>query len=230
MTPTRENLAAYADGELDPLSAVEVEAALVADPALAAQVKMHRALKARLSAHFAPILEEPLPHRMAASLAPASEVIDFTAARKRHTLRRTLPRWTWIVGPALAASLIVALFVPRSGDSGNNYASQELAEALDNQLVASQPADAPTRILLSFRDQDGAYCRAFAGVAQSGIGCRDDQGWRLRMIGHGSPAKSGEFRQAGSDSSTVMVAAQEMAVGSALDAKEEEIALRSGWR
>lgn len=228
MTPTREELAAFADGELDPVRGAVIESALAADPALAAQFEAHRALNARLSAHFAPILEEPVPSRLSAPLAPAGEVIDFTAARSRRAPRRMLPRWTWIVGPALAASLVLALFVPRSG-SGDDYASPQLTAALNSQLVATQPAEAPIRILLSFRDQEGTYCRAFAGADRSGIGCRDAQGWRLRALDRGSAPKSNEFRQAGSDASAVLAAAQEMAAGHALDAVEEERAMQSGW-
>lgn len=228
MTPTREELAAFADGELGPVRGAVIESALAADPALGAEVEAHRELKARLSAHFAPILEEPLPDRLTASLAPAGEVVDFAAARSRLALRRTLPRWTWIAGPALAASLLLALLLPRSGSNGD-YASPQLAAALDNQLVATQPAEASTRILLSFRDKDGAYCRAFAGAGRSGIGCRDAQGWRLRALDRGSVPKSSEFRQAGSDASAVLAAAQEMAAGPALDAVEEERAMQSGW-
>ena len=80
MSVTREELAAFADGELDPARADEVAAAVEADPALAEQVRAHRALKARLSAHFAPIMEAPLPESLAAPLQP--KVVDFAAARE----------------------------------------------------------------------------------------------------------------------------------------------------
>lgn len=230
MSPTREELAAFADGELDPARTAEIEAVLAVDPALAAEVEAHRALKMRLSAHFAPILDEPLPARLTAPLAPAADVIDFASARHRRAERSRLPRWTWIAGPALAASLVLALFGAGSGDKEGRYASPRLAAVLDHQLVSTQRAAAPTRILLSFRDKDGAYCRAFAGPDQSGIGCRDSQGWRLRARGRGSAPGSGGFRQAGSEASAILYAAQEMAAGPALDAGEEEQAAQSGWR
>lgn len=230
MTPTHEELAAFADGELHPVRAAQIEAALAVDSALAVEVEAHRVLKMRLSAHFAPILDEPLPARLIAPLAPAADVIDFAAAISRRPERRALPRWSWIAGPALAASLILSLLGPWSGGKGNGYAAPQLAAVLDNQLAATQPADAPTRILLSFRDRDGTYCRAFAGATRSGIGCRDARGWRLRSIGDGSVRGSGEFRQADSGASAVLVAAQEMAAGPALNADEEKMARQSEWR
>jgi hypothetical protein len=223
MTVTREELAAYADGELDAVRAADVAVAVAADPDLKAQVDGHRALKARLGAHFAPILDAPLPERLTAPLQrQEAEIIDFTAARNRRIVR-----WSWVAVPALAASLALAVFMPRGGDG---YASGTLAETLDAQLVAAQPADAPTRILLSFRDEAGSYCRAFAGEAQSGIACRDAEGWRLVTEGEGAPAQTGEYRMAGNPAAEMLERAQVMAAGPALDAAAEQAAKARGWR
>jgi anti-sigma factor RsiW len=61
MSVTREELAAFADGELEPARAAEVAALVEGDPALAAQVQAHRALKERLGGPFAPILAATVP-------------------------------------------------------------------------------------------------------------------------------------------------------------------------
>ena len=90
-----------------------------------------RALKGRLAAHFAPILDAPLPERLTAPLAAAdTKVVDFAAARQKRT-RRSIPRWSWLVGPALAASLALAVFMPRGGAEPEGYADPQLASALD---------------------------------------------------------------------------------------------------
>lgn len=223
MSVTREELAAYADGELDAAREAEVAAAVAADPALDAQLRAHRALKAQLGAHFAPILDAPLPERLTAPLRrEEAEIIDFVVARERR-----IRRWSWIAAPALAASLALAVFVPRGG---GDYAGGALAETLDGQLVAAQPADAPTRILLSFRDQAGSYCRAFAGEARSGIACRDAEGWRLVIEGEGAAAQTGEYRMAGNPAAETLKRAQAMAAGPALDAEAESAARARGWR
>ena len=229
MTVSREELAAWADGELGGARADEIEAAVAADPALAGQLATHRALKARLAGHFAPILGEPVPERLARVLTPKADVVDFVAVRERRQEARSLPHWTWIAAPALAASLVLAVFMPRGG-SDASYATGQLADALDSQLVATQPGNAPTRILLSFRDQGGAYCRAFAGVERSGVACRDATGWRLRALGRGQAGPSSEYRQAGSDSAGVLAAAQDLAAGPALGPDEEKAAKARGWR
>jgi hypothetical protein len=221
MSVTREELAAFADGELEPARAAEVAVAVAADPALDAQVRAHRALKAQLGAHFAPILEAPLPDRLTAPLRrEESTVIDFAAAR-----RRRFRRWGWIAAPALAASLALAVFVPRGA---GDYASGDLASALDSQLAAAPAAN--TRILLSFRDQAGGYCRAFAGPSQSGIACRHAEGWRLVEKAAGVRAQDSEYRMAGNPAAEILERAQSMAVGPALDAAEERAARASGWR
>ena len=228
MNVTREELAAFADGELDPAREAEVAAAVMADPALEAQVRAHRALRERLGTHFTPVFEAPVPERLASLLRPEPQVIDFATARDKRERARTLPRWTWFAGPALAASLALAVFMPRG--AGDGYASGDLAEALEGQLVAAQAADAPTRILLSFRDEDGAYCRAFADEAQSGIACRDGAGWRLIEEAAGAGAQDSEYRMAGTPAAEVLERAQAMAAGPALDAAEEQAAKARGWR
>jgi hypothetical protein len=229
MSVTREELAAFADGQLDEPRRSEVAAAVAADPALAAEVERHRALKDKLAAHFAPILDQPVPERLSALLGGAEpKVADLTAARQRKAARG-IPRWGWIVAPALAASLALAVFLPRGG-TPEGYAGPQLAAALDEQLVATQASNAPTRILLSFRDDGGQFCRAFAGNAQSGIACKDATGWRLQAAGAGSATQQGDYRMAGSSAAGLMALAQDMAAGPALTASEEQDAKARGWR
>jgi hypothetical protein len=233
MSVTPEELAAYADGELDAGRREEVRAAVEADPGLAAQVAAHLALKQKLAAHFAPVAEAPVPDRFAEMLRERepAPVADFAAAREKREARRG-PRvhWGWIAGPALAASLALAVFLPRGGDMPEGYAEAQLAAALDQQLVATQSADVDTRILLSFRTGDGRFCRAFAGEAQSGIACRDSEGWRLHAAGAGAAAQQGDYRMAGGDVTEVLAEAQEMAAGPALTAEQEAAAREHGWR
>lgn len=236
MSVTREQIAAYADGELSGADLAKVEAAIAADPALAKEVASHRLLKATLGAHFAPILDAPVPDRLTEAVrggtgGGGAEVLDLAAAREKREQRRSgLPRWTWTAVPALAASLALAVVLTRPGSPGPGYADTQLAAALDNQLVASQPSDAQTRVLLSFADKRGDLCRAFAGAARSGIACRDDRGWRIARTLGGGAAEMGEYRQAGSPDAALMAAAQDMAAGPALDAAQEQEAKAKGWR
>jgi len=230
MSVSREELAAFADGELGEPRRSEVAAAVAADPAFRAEVERHRALRQRLSAHFAPILDDPVPERLTALLGGAEpKVADLTAARQRKAARG-IPRWGWIVGPALAASIALAVFLPRGNSASEGYVGPQLASALDSQLVASQASNVSTRILLSFRKEGGQFCRAFAGEAQSGIACKDDTGWQLQAAGRGASAEQGDYRMAGSTAAELMAKAQELAAGPALTADEEQAARSKGWR
>lgn len=234
MTVTREMIAAYADGELAGESLAEVEAAIAADPALRDEVDRHRALTAHLAAHFAPVLDQPVPDRLSALLEPkhggGAEVVSFAAERQRRGLVPSLRRWAPIAGPALAASLVLTLWQPwQGGDAAGGYAGTRLAAALDTQLVASQAADAETRILLSFENDAGQYCRAYRAADSGGIACRDESGWRIeRQLGLGA-GQASEYRQAGSEAE-ILAAAQDMAIGGGLDAIAEAEAKAKGWR
>lgn len=229
MNPSKEQIAAYADGELDGEALRDVEAAVAADPALQAQVDAHGALRARLSAHLAPIAEAPVPEHFVRAVSGGAEVVDFAeAARKR--LKPPAPRFTWF-GPALAASLVVALVGYGISQIGvREYAEGDIATALDSQLVATQQAQAPVRILLSFRDEKGRFCRGFSSEAQSGVACRDGRGWQLGKAFGGERAQAGEYRQAGSAEADVLAAIQDLAQGPALDAEGERKAQQEGWR
>jgi hypothetical protein len=227
MTIAPEEIAAFADGELDPQREAQVAAAVAADPGLAAQVRAHRELRQRLRQHFDPILAAPIPEWLAAPLRAPVQVADLAAAREKRQQRRTLPRWSWLAAPALAASIALAVILPARISDG--YAEETLASALDRQLVAQQSRHEPVQILLSFRDEQGAYCRAFTGEARSGIACRDDDGWRLHASAPGDRRQESEFRMAGS-SAELLEQAQSMTSGAALSAAEERAARARGWR
>lgn len=237
MSVTEEMLAAYADGELGAAEQAQVELAIERDPALGRKVAAHRALKAMLTAHYAPIEQEPVPSGLASLLAPQSqgsgrheaEVVSLAAARQKRGLAPALRRWAPIAGPALAASLVLAVLQPWQGGAPRGYAQGELAAALDMQLAATQAENAPTRILISFERGSGDLCRAWRGADTGGIACRDTTGWKIeRQIALGE-VPAGQFRQAGSEAD-LLAAAQEMAAGGALDAEGERAARARGWQ
>lgn len=235
-------LAAYADGELGPEQRAEVEAAIAADPALAKEVEAHRALRATLSAHFAPILDMPVPDRLKAPLERRADVVDLAEMRRtRKESARPRAVWPrWATGMAVAASLAIGIVVggqipgraPVRSDNGALLASGALEKALTAQLAsAAAEGGGPIRILLSFRARDGAWCRGFVMESSAGIACRERDGWAIARLQAGSEAQGeGVYRQAGSAEAEIMAAAQDMASGPALDAEAESAARDSGWR
>lgn len=228
--PTDEQVAAFADGELTGAEHDAVAAAVAADPNLAARVAVHRALRDRLGAHYAPILEQPVPDRLAALLEaqPEGGVVSFAQARTRWGLPTTVRRWAPLWGAALAASLVLVVVLPRGGEAPSDvYAGAELAQALDTQL-SGEAGD--TRVLLSFADTGGDLCRVYSGAGASGIACRDRSGWRIERTATGLSAQGTDYRQAGSDESALLAAAQDMASGGAFDAAAERAARARGWK
>ena len=111
MTVSPELLAAYADCELDAETARTVEAEIAGNEQLQADLATHRALRARLSAHFAPIAEQPIPDRLRQMVLRAdqetSSIIDFAAQAQRRRTPIWPARWARYVGPALAATVVV---------------------------------------------------------------------------------------------------------------------------
>lgn len=235
MSVTPEMLAAYADGQLEGADKARLEAAIAADPALADEVARHQRLRAALAAHYAPVVREPVPDRLAGLLngggaEAEGEVVSFAAARAKRGLPPAIRRWAPVAGPALAASLVLAIWQPWQGGLPEGYADAGLAGALDTRLAATQGIDANPRILVSFEAANGELCRAWRSGDTGGIACRDEAGWKIAQQFALGPAETGgDYRQAGSEAE-IMAAAQDMASGEALDATGEARAKARGWK
>jgi hypothetical protein len=233
MTWDADTLRAFVDGELDEVSALRLAHKAEGDAELAGRIAAERELRRQLADHFAPILDEPLPDRLTQPIAEARKIVPLDPVRRRRFggYARTL-RWA---GPAIAAALVLAVLSPGLGEGptetrgGLTFASDGLAQTLDRQLVADQRQGGETRILLSFADEQGTLCRGFARADLSGIACREDGGWHLRVQRDGVDVESGDYRQASSVDGAIMAAAQDMAAGPALDAEQERAARARGW-
>ncbi|WP_374525925.1 anti-sigma factor [Sphingopyxis sp.] len=227
-------VAAFVDGELDDLTARRIAREAEGNAALAAEIDRHRALKARLAAHFAPVAEEPVPERLRALLADDKIDTSLSARREAKAARFGAMQWG-----AVAAALVLGLTVGShpwtpaaevatdvgTGKGGALIASGSLAKALDTQLASNQPGDAAVHVRLSFRDRDGRYCRSFESRAFDGIGCRNDDRWRLERLIAGQP--KADYRQA--SSGELAAAAAAMMAGDPFDAAAERAARDAGW-
>lgn len=227
-------VAAFVDGELDDLTARRIAREAESDAALAAEIARHRALRARLTAHYAPVAEEAVPERLRALLVDAASEtgIDTSLARRREAKRARFAPVHW---GAMAASLALGLtiglkpWMPAADVTEANgalVASGDLAEALDTQLASNQAAGAMVRIGLSFRDRQGRTCRSFESREVGGIGCRDGGRWTLERIIGGK--RQGDYRQA--DSGALAADAAAMMAGEPFDAEAERAARDGGWR
>lgn len=232
MTIGPEMLMAYVDGELDLVSAKRVERAAAGDPELAAEIARHRALRDQLRSEFDPLASAAPPEALVALLRDSAKITEL------HPERRRAPPLRWaMAGGAVAAALALGIVIGQGlpgTDSGFTtrdgalVARGETARALDAQLAAASP-DASTRILVSFRNAEGQYCRAFETRAQSAIACREGGDWQVRTLRAVDAAQATEYRQAGSGSAALMADAQEMMAGEPLDAAAERAAIVGRW-
>lgn len=232
---TDETFFAWLDGELTGAEAAEVEARVAADAELSARADEHRALAGRLRAAFDPVAAAPVPQRIAAPLQP--RVVNLESWRAKAAARPSsgVPKWA-----AMAATLALGLFVgtmvgSSSGSAlleardGAVYAAGSLDDALDRQL-ASAGASGEVRVGLTFRDQSGAICRSFTGVASSGLACRDGGDWRLRGLFAPSEGQSGDYRMAAGQDPNLAELIDSTIAGDPFDAAQEAQAQKRGWR
>ena len=225
---TPEQIAAYADDELDLLNARRIEQSMASDSDLAEAIAAHRALRRRLANHFAPVLDEPVPESLSSPLTVIDTSLEGRRKRKAHPWFGTAQ---WI---AIAAALVMGLFMGRQVEQGPVgerdgalVAQGSLASALDTQLASEQGSNPATRIGLTFRNASGTICRSFEARTFSGIACRSDADWQLRQT-FGRSARA-EYRQA-SSSPLADSLADMIGSGTALNAKDETAARDRHWR
>lgn len=240
-----EILMAYADGELDPAQRAAIAQAMRDDPAVAAAVARHQALRQDVFAAFAGTLDEPVPERLQPrAAAPVHDLGAARAAREARAVdqqagkrRSAWPRWG-----ALAASLAVGVMagvlgtrgvgnsgpVLAPGADGAWTAEGRLAQALDRQLAQDSGPDG-VRVGLSFQSQSGSYCRTFQLGGSSGLACREDGRWRVPVLAD-SPAQGTGYRQAASAlPPAVLDAVDARLAGQTLDPAAERAARERRW-
>ncbi len=229
MTYSDDTLMAYADGELEAAERAAIEQAMRTDPAIAAAVERHRALRADVAAAFAGILDEPVPAR----LQPPAPVVSLAVERDKRR------RWSWPEWGALAATLVVGVLAgrmipggggPALAGTGNQVVAQgELAAALDRQVGGK--AEGAVKVGVSFAARDGAYCRGFIMGASAGLACREGGQWKIPVLAEAEKEAAGGYRQAGSALPPAVLDAIDARIADRpLDAAGEEAARARGWQ
>ena len=221
---------AWIDGELPPEEAVEVEAAVAADPGLTALADRHRRIRARFEAAFTPLLNDPVP----LTRRQPARIVSLAAAREERAAQSNpQPRWrSWAWPGAVAASLLIGVLAGHGAgpagvaDRADALAlSLPIAQALDRQASGEMGT---VNVALSFQDHGGHFCRSFVAQNIGGVACKASDGWQLR---YGAPvdAQHGDYRMAGSDPASAKVIAS-MIAGDPLDAAGERKAIAARWR
>lgn len=242
---TEDDLMAWVDGELPPAEADRVAAAVAADAGLAARAARLQGLNRQLRQAFAADLGEPVPEALAA-IARGEHLTGSAGGASIHPLASRRRRLGWAAWGGIAASVVLGVaLLPRlapwsdgGADSvqaqadGRLVARGALAAALEHGLASETRPDG-TRLLLSFRDRDGQFCRSFAAPVGRGLACRQGGQWQLVVLAAPAAAASApgdRLRLASGDlPAAVLDAVEQRIAGLALDAGEERSARDAGW-
>ncbi len=246
---TDQLLMAYVDGELSPDLAALILSRLETEPDLLERLEQHQRLRWELSSAYGSIMGEPLPSSLTALLAqegaraappPVTPLFRLTKPGQESVFSRFGGVWPFLAAAA-AAVLGVGLSelrhagdpLTRSGD-GRIVASGPLAQSLERNLAADA-AGSGAKIMASFEDRSGRYCRVFEPAArghEDGVACKSDGRWLVVALASGAGAEpSSGYRQASSSlAPSVARAVDELQASSALTPEQERKARTQQWR
>lgn len=186
---TDAQLRDFLDGRLSDALAAEIESAINADPALAAQVEALAPVDladSDVRSAFAPVLEAPVPERFERIVMPPSaSVTDLTAVRADRAATdantRSVRDWRWPQFTAMAASLAIGVMIGgpliETMGAGANGDALVLAGAQGPAtptkiaaMLETVPSGTKTdldqlgqgEVLLTFKNTDGQLCRQFS--------------------------------------------------------------------
>jgi hypothetical protein len=223
---------AWIDGGLSPEDAAEVEAAVAADPKLAAMANRHRRIRARFESSFTPLLAGPTarPKRRTGQVVSLAAVREERAAQVAPPPSRGRRNWIWPI--ALMAGLVGGIFAGQSlqpgaiaDRDGALILAQPIAQALDKQTSGDLGT---VNVALSFKDHDGHYCRSFVAQYIGGVACKTGDAWQLRYAG-AVDVQHANYRAAGGDPASARAIAT-MIAGAPFDTADERKAIAAGWR
>lgn len=240
-------LRAFVDGELGAAEQARIEQAASADPALALRLAREQALREQLRMAFDPVLDEPVPARLAEALKSKAAVVDVDPSRLQRPAANDSRGWGWPQWGAMAACLLLGLFggrllprpaaedgLPLAQRGGTWVAQGPLAQALSTQLASTQAADAPVRVGISFLSREQRYCRSFAWRGDAaGVACREGDAWALQVWTQQARTAppGGDLRMAATPiPAAVLKAVDDTIQGAPLDAEAERTAAARGWR
>jgi len=257
-----ETLSAYLDGELTGEEREAVEQALARSPDLAERLQRLDTANARASAVFGEIDERALPEGVRQMLAPSAVGASARLHQARRARLRALGRRIFAPGlrpwamPAAAALALVVGYV--SGLTTGGLAPEPTRTALLDQTAGvigeshplhrvlqrapsgesralGETGEIEARPALSFRSEDGRYCRDLAVIggerASRGVFCRGESGaWQLETLVAAKPAGDGYRPAAGAPPQAIQQTVDRLIAGAPLDLQAESQAIEQGWR
>ena len=244
-------LGAYLDGELLPKDRERLEERLTREPRLAKRLERMRSGDEAVRGYYGAIDDRPLPARVMellgqgpATAAPEGTVVPFPRRAARSFLQYPV---AIAASVALIAGYLVAGLMQPTGqpDARGTYARHVEPGSELERLLETGVGPAPqtfadgsgARVLLTFADADGHYCRHVrvdgGSGSMQGLACRQDGGWRMEAAAFGdSELRGGIYQPASSSAAAAITTAIDARIGDRepLDAEAEALLISSGWK
>lgn len=241
MNITDETLSAFLDAELPEPEMQAIRDCLQTDQALSDRLAQLAAVDARLASHYSAIDDQPLPASVTDLLAEATA--SHPAASERDNVV-AFPWWRRLrqgarqhAGVAVAAVLVMALGVAQLFDEAPDKLSPVVAQGLETAPSGKSLALSDGRTMtprLTFRNQQGDYCRQFhlqaAEHASERIACRSGESWTLAAETEVAPSPESGGYQTASGGSVLDDRLDRMMAGAAIGPAEERQLIDSRWK
>lgn len=245
-----ERLMAYADDELDPANAREVEQLLLGDEEAREIVERFRQSRSALAPGMDALLNEPVPQHLI-------DAIRSHQVEPEHPSTQTAPPIFNVVGraaandrafwPSLATAASVAMVVGifagqwwASQSVGSSSLAQSFQRAMETLPAGEvlEVADVQITPVTSYRGTEGQVCREFEQAADGrlalGIACRTNTQWVTRFVIDQGPAgvatSAPTFVPASGELDSISSLLDGLKLGQALSAEEERAAIQRGWK
>ena len=241
-TSQEEQTVRYVDGDLIGEELTGFERLLERAPDLRALVDDHARLRSAITRAFGPAPDE---HDLA-DIAARVEGTNVLPLPPRHGARRP-GSWKLASRPtasaaAMAASLAVGILggwmlhgsnrTALFNDENHQVAAAGILERTLTRSLASETANGPVRIGLSFASRQ-AICRTFSlNSGMDGLACRNRDKWIVQALVNGPNSRTAtQFRLAASDTAPeIMSTVDRMIEGQPFDAASERRARDTAWK
>ena len=216
-------LSAFLDAELNDEQMQIVRASIADDETLCDRLAELAAVDQHVKQYSKQIDEQPVPDSISALLAEGENHNVVSMTKTKPTPVKTLSAM------AIAASAIFAITLTFMQPGDNKY---EVLAATPSGVEASY-SDGSITPQLSFTNQQGQLCRVYLDrqpqqVSQN-LACRNDQGW-VEKTAPIAVQDNQQSYQTASASNPLDTLLDEMMVGTALNAEQEQHAIATNWQ
>jgi hypothetical protein len=249
---TDELLVAYIDDELDAAQRAMVNVAMDHNPALCRRADEMRLARDLLREAFPLQPDASVPPRMDAAMDRLAAACASGPRRQQFSVGARY-RWNFAIAAGLVLCAVVAagLFALRGLNEPlrggvtaltridpKNPLYGVLESTASSEVIEISEENAAVRVVLTFRAQDGRFCREFEVLASSGgstgIACREQQGaWRAEVLLKSAAVLSNDNSYTpagGSDEPVIAEVFERLIKGEPLSAQEEARVLVGRWR